>query len=98
MSGAPIPELSLRNPPRYGRRAVWSALAALTLVGLSFCIDEAASNQLGSSEMPTLWARYFAGVAFYYAIICGVRWFWGRRRPRVNSRKDPPCQSSADIL
>ena len=92
------PRLTLRTPPRYGRRAIWATLAALFFVGLSFCLDEAASNQLAASEMPTLWARYFAGVAFYYAIICGVRWFRGRRRARVNSRKDPPCQSSADIL
>ena len=98
MSGSPIPVLTLRTPPRYGRRAVWSALAALALVGLSFCIDEAASNQLGSSEMPALWVRYFAGVALYYAIICTIRWFWGRRCARVNSRKDPPCQSTDDIL
>ena len=79
MSGAPVPELSLRTPPRYGRRAVWSALAALALVGLSFCIDEAASNQLGSSEMPALWARYLSAVALYYAAICLFLWFRRRR-------------------
>ena len=91
-------ELSLCTLPRYGRRAVWALLAALGLVGLSFCIDEAASNQLAASEMPTLWARYLAGISFYYAAICAVRCFLGRRRPRENSPKDPPCQSSADIL
>ena len=80
MSGSPIPVLTLRTPPRYGRRAVWSALAALGLVGLSFCIDLAASNQVGYSEMPALWALYLAGVALYYAVICLFLWF-RRRRP-----------------
>ena len=90
--------LTLCTPPHYGRRTVWALLAALALLGLSFCIDEAASNQLAASEMPAAWTRYFAGVALYYAIICAVRWFWGHRRARVNSRKDPPCQSTDDIL
>ncbi len=98
VSGAANPELALASPPRYGRRAVWAALAALAFVGLSFCLDEAASYQLAASEMPTVWALYLAGVALYYAAICAVRWFLGRRRARVNSRKDPPCQSAADIL
>ena len=98
MSGAAKPELTLVSPPRYGRRAVWAALAALAFVGLAFCIDEAASNQLGSSEMPTVWALYLAALALYYAVICAVRWFLGRRRARVDSQKDPPCQSANDIL
>lgn len=98
MNAAIKPELTLCPPPRYGQRAVWSTLAALALVGLSFCIEEAASYQLAASDMPTLWARYLAGVAFYYALICAVRWFRGRRRARINSRKDPPCQSATDIL
>ena len=82
------PALTLCSPPRYGRRAVWSLLIALALVGMAFCIDEAASNQLASSDMPTLWALYLAAVALYYALICAFRWF----------RKKPPCQSAADIL
>ena len=98
MSEAKRPELTLCSPPRYGRRAVWALLVALALVGLSFCIDEAASNQIASSDMPTLWALYLAAVALYYALICALRWFWGRRKARANSRKDPPCQSAADIL
>ena len=92
------PRLTLRTPPRYGRRAIWATLAALFFVGLSFCLDEAASNQLAASEMPTLWARYLAGISLYYAAICAARWFLGRRRPRENSPKDPPCQSATDIL
>ena len=98
MSDSVRPVLTLRTPPRFGRRAVWAALASLALVGLSFCIDEAASNQLGSSDMPTLWALYLAGVFLYYAVICAFRWFWRRRSACVNSRKDPPCQSAGDIL
>ena len=98
MNGANSPVLSLRTPPRYGRRAVWATLAALFFVGLSFCLDEAASNQLAASDMPTLWSRYLAGISLYYAVICAVRWFLGRRRARMNSPKDPPCQSAADIL
>ncbi len=98
MSGANSPVLSLRTPPRYGRRAVWATLAALFFVGLSFCLDEAASNQLAASDMPTLWARYLAGISLYYAAICAVRWFLGRRRAHANSPKDPPCQSASDIL
>ena len=47
MSRSPDLELTLRTPPRYGRRAVWSALAALGLFGLSFGIDAAAANQVG---------------------------------------------------
>ena len=43
MNGAPPTALTLRTPPRYGRRAVWSLLAALGLFGLSFAIDEAAA-------------------------------------------------------
>ena len=88
MSGANSPVLSLRTPPRYGRRAVWATLAALGLFGLSFAIDAAAANQVGYSEMPAVWARYLAAVALYYASICAFRWF----------RKKPPCQSAADIL
>ncbi len=82
MNGASIPNLSLRSPPHYGRRTVWAALAALALLGLSFCIDEAASNQLAPSEMPAAWTRYLAGVALYYAIICAYRWL--RRRPMAS--------------
>lgn len=79
MSETNSPELTLCSPPRYGRRAVWALLVALALVGLAFCIDEAASYQLASSDMPTLWALYLAAVALYYAIICAIRWFRGRR-------------------
>ena len=78
MNGQSGPPLTLRTPPRYGRRAVWSALAALGLFGLSFAIDAAAANQVGYSEMPAVWARYLAAVALYYAVICTFRWF--RRR------------------
>ncbi len=78
MNGASQPALTLRTPPRYGRRAVWALLAALGLFGLSFAIDEAAANQVGYSEMPAVWARYLAGVALYYAAICAFR--WARRR------------------
>ena len=88
MNGAPKTNLILRAPPRYGRRAVWSLIAALGLFGLSFGIDAAAANQVGYSEMPAIWARYLAAVALYYAAICSFRWF----------RKKPPCQSAADIL
>ena len=88
MNGAGQPDLTLRTPPRFGRRAIWSLLVALGLFGLSFAIDEAAANQIGYSEMPAVWARYLACVALYYAAICAFRWF----------RKKPPCQSAADIL
>ena len=70
--------LTLRTPPRYGRRAILAALAALVLFGLSFVIDFAAANQVGYSEMPALWARYLSAVALYYAAICLFLWF--RRR------------------
>ena len=70
--------LTLRTPPRYGRRAILAALAALVLFGLSFVIDFAAANQVGYSEMPALWARYLSAVAIYYAAICLFLWF--RRR------------------
>ncbi len=70
--------LTLRTPPRYGRRAVWAALAALVLFGLSFVIDFAAANQIGYSEMPAIWSRYLSAVALYYAAICAFRWY--RRR------------------
>ena len=45
MNGAPKTPFTLRTPPRYGRRAVWSLIAALGLFGLSFGIDAAAANQ-----------------------------------------------------
>ena len=61
------------------REATGSTVA---LVGMAFCIDEAASNQLASSDMPTLWALYLAAVALYYALICAFRWF--RKSPLVN--------------
>ena len=73
MSHAARPVLTLRTPPRYGRRAVWSALAALGLFGLSFCIDAAAANQVGYSEMPAIWTLFFAAVALYCAAICAFR-------------------------
>jgi len=82
MSDMSGPTLTLRTPPRYGRRAVWSALAALGLFGLSFCIDAAAANQVGYSEMPAIWARYLAAVALYYAAICSFRWL--RHRPKAS--------------
>ena len=69
------PDLTLRTPPRYGRRAILAALAALVLFGLSFVIDFAAANQIGYSEMPALWARYLSAVALYYAAICLFLWF-----------------------
>ena len=72
--------LSLRTPPRYGRRAILSALAALVLVGLSFCVDFAAANQVGYSELPATWTLYLAGVALYYAAICLFLWNRQRRR------------------
>ena len=75
MKGAGLSDLSLRTPPRFGRRAVWSTLAAFGLVGLSFLIDEAAANQVGYSRMPAIWTLFFAAVAFYYAVICAFRWF-----------------------
>ena len=81
MSDMSGPTLTLRTPPRYGRRAVWSALAALGLFGLSFAIDAAAANQVGYSEMPAVWARYLAAVALYYAAICAFRWFRRRSTP-----------------
>ena len=84
MSDMSGPTLTLRTPPRYGRRAVWSILAALGLFGLSFAIDAAAANQVGYSEMPAIWARYLAAVAFYYAAICAFRWF--RRRMSMASQ------------
>lgn len=71
--------LTLRTPPRYGRRAILAALAALVLFGLSFVIDFAAANQVGYSEMPALWARYLSAVALYYAAICLFLWFRRRR-------------------
>ena len=71
--------LTLRTPPRYGRRAILAALAALVLFGLSFVIDFAAANQVGYSEMPALWARYLSAVAIYYAAICLFLWFRRRR-------------------
>ncbi len=84
MSDMSGPTLTLRTPPRYGRRAVWSALAALGLFGLSFCIDAAAANQVGYSEMPAIWARYLAAVALYYAAICSFRRF--RHCPKASRR------------
>ena len=82
MSDQSGPTLTLRPPPRYGRRAVWFALAALGLFGLSFAIDAAAANQVGYSEMPAIWARYLAAVALYYAAICSFRWL--RHRPKAS--------------
>ena len=79
MNGTPKTPFTLRTPPRYGRRAVWSLIAALGLFGLSFGIDAAAANQVGYSEMPAIWARYLAAVALYYAAICSSRWFRRRR-------------------
>ena len=95
MTGVAQSDLTLRPPPRYGRRAIWSLLAALGLFGLSFAIDEAAANQIGYSKTPEVWARYLACVALYYAAICAFRWF--RRRSAKGNAK-PPCQSAADIL
>ena len=86
MNGTPQTVLTLRTPPRYGRRAVWSLLAALCLFGLSFAIDEAVANQVGYSEMPAAWARYLSVVAFYYAVICAFR---SVRRRRVKTRDNP---------
>ena len=83
MSNVAKPVLTLRTPPRYGRRAVWSLLAALVLFGLSFAIDAAAANQVGYSRMPAIWTLFFAAVAFYYAVICAFRWF--SRRPSARS-------------
>ena len=82
-----LPTLSLRTPPRYGRRAVLAAIAALVLVGLSFCVDFAASNQVGYSDLPTKWTLYLAGVALYYAAICLFLWFRQRRRADARTTK-----------
>ena len=82
MSGAVRPVLTLRTPPRFGRRAVWSTLAALGLYGLSYFIDAAEENQLGPSGTPGRWTRYCAYVALYYAAICAFRWLRRRHRRR----------------
>ncbi len=82
-----LPTLSLRTPPRYGRRAVLSALAALVLVGISFCVDFAASNQVGYTDLPAKWTLYLAGVALYYAAICLFLWFRQRRRADARTTK-----------
>ena len=74
VSGVAKSALTLRTPPHFGRRAVWFMLVALVLVGISVCIDRAAANQVGSSDMPSVWALYLAGVSLYYALICAVRW------------------------
>ena len=84
MSDAVRPALTLRTPPRFGRRAIWSTLVAIGLLVLSWGLDEAARNQVGASDMPATWARYFAGVAFYYAAICAFRRF--RHRPMASKR------------
>ena len=84
MSEVSAPTLTLRPPPRYGRRAVWFALAALGIFGLSFAIDAAAANQVGYSETPAIWARYLAAVALYCAAICAFRWF--HQRPKASKR------------
>ena len=84
MNGAPKTPFTLRTPPRYGRRAVWSLIAALGLFGLSFGIDAAAANQVGYSEMPAIWTLFFAAVALYYAAICAFRWF--RHRSMASKR------------
>ena len=88
MSEAGRPVLPLRTPPRCGRRAIWFALAALGLFGLSFLIDKAEANQLAPSGTPGKWARYFAYVALYYAVFCAFRcWFRRRQRTRDAQRK-----------
>ena len=46
MNRAVRPVLTLRTPPRFGRRAVWALLAALGLFGLSFAIDAAAAGNV----------------------------------------------------
>ncbi len=84
MNGASATTLTLRTPPRYGRRAVWSLLTAVGLVGLAFAIDAAEANQVGYSKMPAIWTLFFAAVAFYYAAICAFRWF--RHRPMASKR------------
>ena len=81
-------KLTLRPPPRYGRRAVWAALAAIGLFGLAFGFDAAVANQVGASDMPAAWARYLAGVALSYAAICVFRWF-RRRHVNENAAKYP---------
>ena len=89
MNGKPQTVLTLRTPPRYGRRAVWSLLAALGLFGLSFAIDEAAANQVGYSEMPAVWARYLSVVALYYAAICAFRSLRRRRVKTCDNQRSP---------
>ena len=89
MNGKPQTVLTLRTPPRYGRRAVWSLLAALSLFGLSFAIDEAAANQIGYSEMPAVWARYLSVVALYYAAICAFRSLRRRRVKTCDNQRSP---------
>ena len=89
MNGTPQTVLTLRTSPRYGRRAVLSLLVALGLFGLSFAIDEAAANQIGYSEMPTVWARYLSVVALYYAVICAFR-LLRRRRVKTHDNQRRP--------
>ena len=83
MSDAVRPVLTLRTPTRFGRRAMWSTLAALGLFGLSYFIDEAEENQLGPSGTPGRWTRFLACVALYYAAICAFRWWFRRRREKA---------------
>ena len=90
MSASVRPVLTLRTPPRYGRRAVLAALASLGLFGLSFGIDAAAANQVGYSERPALWTLFFSAVALYYAVICAFRWWFRRRRVKTRGGERSP--------
>lgn len=74
------PALTLRTPPRYGRRAAVSLVGAAVFTVAFFCIRVAAANQVGASETPATWALYLAAVSLYYAGICTFLWL--RRRPR----------------
>ena len=90
MNDAVRPVLTLRTPPRFGRRAVWSTLAALGLFGLAYLIDEAEEGQLGPTGTPGRWTRYFAYVALYYAAICAFRWWFRRRRVKTRDNQRRP--------
>ena len=90
MSDAVRPVLTLRTPPRFGRRAVWATLAAFGLYGLSYFIDKAEESQLGPTGTPGRWTRYCAYVALYYAAICAFRWFRCRRVIKVHWTKRRP--------
>lgn len=54
-------------------------VCAVVLAGLGWCVRLAEDDQVGSSNLASLWVFVASGLFLYYAVLKGFVLFWRRR-------------------